>query len=725
MASLYPKKIGGRTYWYLREMARVDGKPKMVSERYVGTAADIEAMLNARESATLPERTRHLAFGDVAAAWGILQDLGVAGIIDAQAGPRRPGQPLSAGTYLALAALNRLVAPCSKAGFADWWKTTAADRFTKVPASALDHRRFWDAMHAVTPQQLEQASEKIAAAIIRAAGVDVSSVALDMTNFATFIATGNRKAPIAQRGKAKQKRTDLRLVGLGLVVTRDGGIPLTWRAYPGDRPDVTQFPVMASQLKARYEAVCAAAGLDLAAPDITVVFDAGQNSEANLAHFAETDMHYIGSVPASDCPDLLALPASKRTTVDKDRFGGLTAFDTRRTAYGAERRAILTHSPELHEAQAAGFAGTTLAKTGKKLDELAGKLARGKTCRSRDKVEAEIASIISAAWVRRVVRWELAGGEPRDFRLAWEIDEQARAALEEEIFGKHVLITSHDDWPVPEVVAGYRSQSEAEFSFRQMKDPHVVSFSPMHHWTEHSIRVHVFTCVLALQIAHLMRLRARRAGLDLSVRDLLGQLAAIGETVLVYPSTGGRPKARRMTTELISDQPALHDIFGLQRWAPAALGPHAKTSSRESLAAETPGRSTTIGNSGSALSPAGRKAFERGAALWDHGRHGRAGGILRARLGPPDGCVRPVGHGRGAVARAQRARPAAGRPRDLAAGRQSDAGGEVAHEVRAVRRVRRSRQRRCRRCPGRVPRRRLDRAGRRLGTPAGDLPRGR
>ena len=103
-------------------------------------------------------------------------------------------------------------------------------------------------MHAVTPAQLEQASETIAAGIIRTTGVDVSSVALDMTNFATFIATGNDRAPIAQRGKAKQKRTDLRLVGLGLVVTRDGGIPLTWHAYPGDRPDVTQFPVMTDQL---------------------------------------------------------------------------------------------------------------------------------------------------------------------------------------------------------------------------------------------------------------------------------------------------------------------------------------------------------------------------------------------------------------------------------------------------------------------------------------------
>ncbi|MGH3212755.1 MAG: IS1634 family transposase, partial [Trebonia sp.] len=252
--------------------------------------------------------------------------------------------------------------------------------------------------------------------------------------------------------------------------------------------------------------------------------------------------------------------------------GGLTALDTRRTAYGAERRAVLTHSPELHDAQAAGFAGTTLAKAGKKLDELAARLARGRTRRPRDKVEAEITSVISVPWARRVVRWDLAGDQPADLRLSWHIDEQARADLEEEIFGKHVLITSHDDWPVPEVVVGYRSQSEAEFSFRQMKDPHVVSFSPMHHWTEHNIRVHVFTCVLALQLAHLMRLRARRAGLDMSVRELLGQLAAIGETVLIYPSTGGRPKARRMTTELARDQPELHDIFGLQRWAPAASG---------------------------------------------------------------------------------------------------------------------------------------------------------
>ena len=560
--------IGGKTYWYLREMARVDGKPKMVSERYLGTAAEIAAAVEGREAAVLPERTRHLAFGDAAAAWGMLDELGVIAVIDQAAGPRPAGQPLSTGTYLALAALNRLVAPCSKAQFAAWWKTTAADRFTKIGAPAPDHRRFWDAMHAVTLEQLQEASRQIAARIVQVSGADVSSVALDMTNFATFIATANGKAPIAQRGKAKQKRSDLRLVGLGLVVTRDGGIPLTWHAYPGDKPDVTQFPGMIDQLKTQYEAVCAAAGADAQAADMTVVFDAGQNSEANFAHLAGAGLRYIGSVPASDCPDLTALPASRRTIVDKDRFGGLTACDTRRIVYGGERRAILTHSPELRDSQARGFDGTTLAKAGKKLDELAATLARGKTRRPRDKVEAEITAITSKPWVRRVIRWQLTGDQPKDLRLTWHADPGARAALEEEIFGKHVLITDHDDWPAAEVIAGYRSQSEAEFSFRQMKDPRVVSFSPMHHWTDHNIRVHVFTCVLALQLAHLMRYRARQEGLDLSVRELLGQLGGIEETVLVYPSTGGRPKARRITTELTGHQPRLYQIFGLARWAP-------------------------------------------------------------------------------------------------------------------------------------------------------------
>jgi transposase len=521
MASLYRKVINGKPYYYLREMGWVDGKPKMVSERYLGSVAEIVKAMDAAEAGMMPQRTGHLAFGDVAAAWSLITDLDVAAVIDEVVGARRSDAGASVGTYLVLAALGRLVAPRSKKAFADWWATTAADRFTGISGKVLDHRKFWDAMHAVDAEALQEISTRLAGRMIEVFDLDTSSVALDMTNFATYIDTTNGRAPIAQRGKAKQKRTDLRLVGLGLVVTRAGGIPLVWHAYPGNRPDVTQFPALIDHLVQQYRTLPAdrpaGVGGGTGGPDpasMTVVFDAGQNSTANFEHLRRSGLRFVGSVPPSDCPDLLALPASRRTPVDKTRYPGLTAVDTHRDLYGQHRRVVLTHSQNLHEEQARSFTGTTLAKTGRQLDDLAATLARGKTRRTHDQLSTEIEKITHSPWVHAVIDVELTGDSPADRRLTWT---------------------------VADIVAGYRSQSEIEFGFRQLKNPHEVSFSPMYHWTQNNIAVHTFTCVLALQLAHLLRLTAHRVGHDLSVKALLDTLSGIGETVLICSTSTDGP----------------------------------------------------------------------------------------------------------------------------------------------------------------------------------------
>jgi transposase len=154
-----------------------------------------------------------------------------------------------------LATANRIVAPCSKAAFADWWADTAGSRWVKVPPAALDHRRFWEAMDRLSEDDLRLIEAELGKRMVTEFELGPSGLVLDMTNFATFIDSGNDRAPIAQRGKAKQKRTDLRLVGLGLVVTRDGGIPIVSHAYGGDRPDVTQFSAIVEEPLARYREV--------------------------------------------------------------------------------------------------------------------------------------------------------------------------------------------------------------------------------------------------------------------------------------------------------------------------------------------------------------------------------------------------------------------------------------------------------------------------------------
>jgi hypothetical protein len=96
----------------------------------------------------------------------------------------------------------------------------------------------------------------------------------------------------------------------------------------------------------------------------------------------------------------------------------------------------------------------------------------------------------------------------------------------------------------------------------------VVSFSPMFHWTEQKIRVHVFYCVLALTVARLMVRDAERSGLHLSVRELLSHLAGIEETVLLFANERGRPRARHMLTDMDPIQRRLYDLFELETFAP-------------------------------------------------------------------------------------------------------------------------------------------------------------
>ena len=102
-----------------------------------------------------------------------------------------------------------------------------------------------------------------------------------------------------------------------------------------------------------------------------------------------------------------------------------------------------------------------------------------------------------------------------------------------------------------------------------MKDPKVVSFSPMFHLTEQQdprprlllrARPHDGP-------PHGARGRPGRAAHE-RARSCSSSLAGIEETVLLYQGERGRPRARRMLTEMDPTQRRLYDLFGLEAYAP-------------------------------------------------------------------------------------------------------------------------------------------------------------
>ena len=58
-----------------------------------------------------------------------------------------------------------------------------------------------------------------------------------------------------------------------------------------------------------------------------------------------------------------------------------------------------------------------------------------------------------------------------------------------------------------------------------MKNPHLVSWRPLPHWTDQKIRVHAFYCVLALLLSSLLRRTLAQKGIDLSIVKTLTTLS--------------------------------------------------------------------------------------------------------------------------------------------------------------------------------------------------------
>lgn len=83
------------------------------------------------------------------------------------------------------------------------------------------------------------------------------------------------------------------------------------------------------------------------------------------------------------------------------------------------------------------------------------------------------------------------------------------------------------DWGDADIIAAYRSQGTLANAFRQMKDPQFVTVTPMFHWTDPKIRVHLVICVMALMVVSLLHRQARKGGFDQGFDALLDALGGI------------------------------------------------------------------------------------------------------------------------------------------------------------------------------------------------------
>ena len=285
MATIQKKVSRGHTYWQIVESRRVNGKPRPIVLMHLGTAGGLLQRLEQQPGK--PKMARVEQFGALAALWNIAEELDVVGTIDRHVNKRAQG--LSCGQYLLLAALNRCVGASSKAALYDWYRKTVLHRLMPTSKRSLASQRFWDHMNYLDEPTIAAISEELTGRLLEKFNIDLRTLLFDATNFDTYVDT-QTDCELAQRGHAKSKRKDLRIIGLALLVSSDFHVPLLWHVYPGNQNDAAMFGDITNELKDRYRQFAESD------KDITLVFDGGNTSLDNMQKIDCSDYHFITSM---------------------------------------------------------------------------------------------------------------------------------------------------------------------------------------------------------------------------------------------------------------------------------------------------------------------------------------------------------------------------------------------------------------------------------------------
>lgn len=553
MASLQARRVRGHTYWHIVESRRVNGKPRPVPIAYLGKADDLLARLQASDELEL----RSHSHGAVAATWALARELGFAEIIDRQleaSGPRlRPGQGklqrhpvkndgLTVGESLTLAAIGRACHATSKRGFAEWARTTTLGELAAVEdVRGLTSQHFWDQMDQVPVEAIALMEREIVGQVLQRFALPLETLLFDATNFFTFIASTNAPATLPARGHNKQKRDDLRQVGIALLCSRESGLPLWHQTYGGQVADATCFADVLPAMRQRLVDL----GRDV--ESLTIVYDKGNVSRDNQKRVDASKLHYVTAMTTASQAELVREANPKLEPVVLGNGEQVPAYRVARKIWGVERTAIVLLSERLRQGQMRGVL-QHVSSAQRWLSCLQETLRGGKQKRDRARIQRDIENRLHGRQrLSEVLRVELSGEDPK-LSLTYRFDQEALDALAANSLGRIVLITDQADWSTAEIIEAYHGQSGIEAVFAHLKDPVHLALRPQFHWTDQKLHVHVFICMLGYLLARALFLRARAAHAPYaSMEKLLDALAEVRRVNVARRSATGKGRMKVST----------------------------------------------------------------------------------------------------------------------------------------------------------------------------------
>src|SRR6266581_861650 len=414
--NVFERQVGGRRYRVASQSLWDTARQRPFARQAVLGPADPPPVADLASTRTVGTRR----VGDVGALVWIAEQLDLIKLIDQACGWTGPTDGPTVGEMVLAVAVQRACAPAAKCHLAAFLET-CLPRVSCLPDSAFTGQGFHRLASQVTDEQLEKAQIEIARAATRRFELSTDVLAFDTTNFDTNIAT-TTPGELAQRGHAKSKRSDLRVVGLAVLVSETGHVPLLHRTYPGNGSDQVVLGECLEGLGKLHDA------LDEGDPRTgpgcrTLVRDGGSWSEQLELDLDVAGYYTLISLPLSHSASQLAMEQAARRGAMKPLGGILAEVRAARLRLpvgdsALDRTLVVVESEELLRGQKRGIA-VALRKAKLELCKLERQAADGRM--KREVLEARVKKALQREHLSAFVVTSIKESQGK-LSLHWEVD---------------------------------------------------------------------------------------------------------------------------------------------------------------------------------------------------------------------------------------------------------------------------------------------------------------
>ncbi len=329
--------------------------------------------------------------------------------------------------------------------------------------------------------------------------LDETIILYDLTN--TYFEGRAASNPKAKFGRSKEKRSDCRLLTLGLVIDSKG-FPKNSRIFSGNQSEPETLLKMVDALRKDDPTDN---------PKPTVVIDAGIATEENLKELKK-QYHYIAvsrkKIDAPDPDECIVIKETKQNKVEAKR---ITSGD----------EIFLYCKSNLKQQKEQSMQGR-LEQNFKEQLTLLSKSIHKKGCTKRyDKVLERVGRLKEK--YKQIARFYQIHVEEKNglaSRITWEY---LREQSDKRFSGAYFLRTDRFDLSEKQIWSIYVMLTQIEDAFRSLKSD--LLMRPVFHQKENRSDAHIFITLLAYHLLHSMRSSLKESGINMSWRQIRDRMS--------------------------------------------------------------------------------------------------------------------------------------------------------------------------------------------------------